>query len=61
MVAIVKKIRVEQVSTIVVIRGAAMIAGSRPSFLAPIGSIAAISFESTTVTIIARLTVNASL
>lgn len=60
-VANVKNISVEQVSTIVVISGAAMIAGSRCSFLAAIGSIQAMSFESTTVAMIAILTVNASL
>ena len=56
-----KNISVEQVSTIVVISGAAMIAGSRCNFLAAIGSIQAMSFESTTVAMIAILTVNASL
>lgn len=59
-IEILKKTNVVQVSTIVVISGAAIIAGSSFSFFAAIGSIHPISLDIITVEIIAKLTVTAS-
>ena len=56
-IAMLKNTSVEQVSTIVVISGAAIIAGSRCNLFASIGSMHPISLDITTVAIIAKLTV----